>query len=206
MSNICYIISAGDFSGINFIKRENDYVIAADGGYDYACKSGIEVDMVLGDFDSLGRMPDHTNVKVYKPEKDDTDTLLAIKEGMELGYNKFILFGALGGKRIDHSIANMQALLYLTQNGCEGTILDETTAISAVSNGTIRLPSNKHGYFSVFCFSSKAVGVTIQNAKYCVKDVELKNSFPIGVSNEFVGSEPIISVKEGDLMVVWQRS
>lgn len=205
MNKICYIISAGDCSGINFIKEKNDYVIAADGGYQYALDMKIDIDMVIGDFDSLGYVPQVDNVVSFEPEKDDTDTLLAIKEGEKLGYREFVLYGALGGRRLDHSISNIQSLLYLSKKGLKGTIIDEQTTITAVSDGNIVLPKREKGYFSVFSFSTKAVGVTITNAKYCVDDAELSNDFPVGVSNEFVGEHPVISVKKGDLIIMWQR-
>ena len=80
MNNICYIVGAGDNTGTNFTKKENDYVIAVDGGYKIVKKLGISPDLTLGDFDSLGYVPDELNIKTFQVEKDYTDTMIAVME------------------------------------------------------------------------------------------------------------------------------
>ena len=93
----CYIIGAGDFFGLRETPDDSDYVIAADAGYAYCKENHIIPDLVLGDFDSLGSAPKHPNVIELPIEKDDTDTMYAIKLGLEKGYRRFYLYGALGG-------------------------------------------------------------------------------------------------------------
>ena len=105
----CYIIGAGDFFGLRETPDDSDYVIAADAGYANCKEKHIIPDLVLGDFDSLGSAPKHPNVIELPVEKDDTDTMYAIKLGLEKGYRRFYLYGALGGKRPDHTIANLRA-------------------------------------------------------------------------------------------------
>lgn len=204
MKRICYIVSAGDCTGINIIKNKEDYIIAADGGYKYVEEHGIVPDMILGDFDSLGFVPEGENVIVHKPEKDDTDTMLAVREGIKLGYSEFVFFGALGGGRLDHTIANLQVLIYLSKRGMKGKIVDKNVEITAVTNGRISLPYREKGIFSVFTFDERAEGVTIKNAKYEIEDVTVTNDVPLGISNEFVGNEPLISVANGTLIILWQ--
>ena len=89
----CYIIGAGDFFGLREIPDDSDYVIAADAGYEYCRKNNIIPDLVLGDFDSLGAAPKHPNVMQLPVEKDDTDTVFAIKTGLEKGYRHFYIYG-----------------------------------------------------------------------------------------------------------------
>ena len=110
---ICYIIGAGECSRLLLQLKDEDFVIAVDGGYEYVKENRI--DLVVGDFDSLGYVPKHSKVISLPPEKDDTDMLVAIKEGLKAGYRTFRIYGGCGG-RIDHTIANVQHLAYLVKN------------------------------------------------------------------------------------------
>lgn len=94
---ICYIIGAGDFGSGTVAASEGDYIIAGDGGYRLCKERGIQPDLVVGDFDSLGYRPDHPNVRCFRPEKDFTDMHIAVKEGMALGYKHFVIFGGTRG-------------------------------------------------------------------------------------------------------------
>lgn len=200
MNKICYIISAGECAGIVFKKEKEDYIIAVDGGYQYAKNNGIMPDMVLGDFDSLGFVPDEENVIVHKPEKDDTDTMLAVLEGIKLGYREFKLYGALGG-RLDHTLANLQVLMYLSKRGLKGSIISDDVTVLAVTNDMLTLPAKEKGIFSVFTLDEKAKGVTIRYAKYEISEAVLSNDRALGISNEFVGKDVEISVINGTLLI-----
>lgn len=200
MNKICYIISAGECAGIVFKKEKEDYIIAVDGGYQHAKNNGIVPDMVLGDFDSLGFVPDEKNVIVHKPEKDDTDTMLAVFEGIKLGYREFKLYGALGG-RLDHTLANLQVLMYLSKRGLKGSIISDDVIVLAVTNDVLTLPAKEKGVFSVFTLDEKAKGVTIRYAKYEISEAVLSNDRALGISNEFVGKDVEISVINGTLLI-----
>ena len=102
----CYIVGAGEVTELSFDPEEEDLVIACDGGYEYCKKWNKKVNLVIGDFDSLGYVPEHPNVIRLKPEKDDTDTACAIRAGLEQGFQRFIVYGGTGG-RISHTIANI---------------------------------------------------------------------------------------------------
>lgn len=202
MKKICYIISAGDCAGINITKNNEDYVIAADGGYKYAKKAGIIPNMVVGDFDSLGYVPNEENVIVHSPMKDDTDTMLAVKEGMKRGYRHFEIYGALGG-RIDHTIANIQTLIYIKKRNGNARIIGDNNIFTVISDEKIVLPKRDNGMFSVFSMSDTSKNVSIKNAKYNVENVQLHNDFPLGVSNEFDGMPVEISVTDGTLLIIY---
>lgn len=205
MKKICYLMCAGEYTGIHFTKKEEDYVIAVDGGYRYVKDMGMEPDMILGDFDSLGYVPKEKNVIVHKPQKDDTDTMLAVQEGVKLGYKDFVLYGALGG-RLDHSIANIQTLIYISKRGMRGTIVSDKLKMTSITNDSIILPKRESGIFSVFTFDESAAGVFIKNAKYPLTNAVLYNDVSLGISNEFIGEEVEISVKEGTLVILWYIS
>ena len=116
----CYIFGAGSFYGLDRCPRANDFIIAADGGWLACRKTGITPDLLLGDFDSLSTRPDFPNILRVPVEKDDTDTMLAVKTGLERGETEFHIYGGMGGRRTDHTIANFQALLYLARRGAQG--------------------------------------------------------------------------------------
>ena len=201
MQGICYIIGAYRGEDAVILPASADFVIAADGGYTAAQKLGIRPNLVVGDFDSLGYVPDAEEVVQHPVRKDDTDTLLAIRMGLERGYRNFVITGALGG-RLDHSFANLQALLFLRDHGAKGVLYGDGFAATAVTNGSITIEGK--GTLSVFTMDAKAEGVTLRNVSFPVENGTLTNGFPIGVSNEFIGEPATISVEHGTLIVMWQ--
>ena len=115
MASACFIIGAGPFYGLPVAPGPEDVVLAADGGYRHCQTAGITPDLLLGDFDSLGsQRPDNIPTHTFPVEKDDTDTMLAIRYGLEQGYQTFHLYGGTGG-RMDHTLANLQALGFLAR-------------------------------------------------------------------------------------------
>ena len=199
----CVIFCAGGFEKLARPIQKDDYILAADGGLAHLQKLGIEPNGILGDFDSLGYVPQ--NSQVFPVEKDDTDSMLAVRKGLELGYKEFILYGALDGPRLDHTIANLQTLLFLESQGAKGTLVGLRYLITTVKNGVLKLPLAESGIVSVFCLGEKARGVTIRGLKYGLENGQLDSSFPLGVSNHFVGKPARISVQEGSLLAIWDR-
>lgn len=205
----CIIIGAGDLTVGSVAVGEEDLVIAVDGGINYCGVLEIEPDIILGDFDSVNeaqreailtmkeQAPDR--VVVLKPEKDDTDMLAALKLGLEMGYDYFLIYGATGG-RLEHTLANIQCLLFLKNHGAVGYLMDGSGMIFVMRNEEVKLRANLEGYFSLFCLGKEAKGVTIKGLKYELEDYAMSNAFPIGVSNEFVGKEATVSVREGELV------
>ena len=204
MSEICYIIGAGDVTDPHIKANENDLIICADGGYKYKTLLGRECDMVVGDFDSFGSVPETENKIVAPTEKYETDMMLAVDYGYDKGYRNFVLLGALGGERNDHSVANIQLLHYITSKGARGTIYYGNEVFTAFSDGTLNLPAELKGYVSVFSLTDESRGVNIRNLKYEVEDFTLCSYKPIGVSNEFIGLDSSITVEEGSLLVVYK--
>ena len=205
MTGICYIIGAGDVYESGFSAGADDCIICADGGYRYKELLGRECDCVVGDFDSFGTVPE-TDKKIVAPcEKDETDMMLAVDTGYAKGYRDFILFGALGGERSDHSVANIQLLHYIASKGAKGTIIHGDEVFTAFKNDTLYLENNLKGYISVFSLSDESRGVTLKNLKYTLENDVLHSFNPVGVSNEFIGENAEISVKDGALLVVYKK-
>ncbi len=205
---ICYVVASMK-TEYQIEKKPGDLVIAADGGY--AQLSGCRPDVVIGDFDSLGYVPEMENVQVYPKQKDDTDMMLAVKFGLEKGYREFVLLGGIGG-RFDHTMANVQTLAYLHAHGAAGVLKSDTTdmyLIGADENsgkaGEIRFVADTEGILSVFSYGEKTEQATIRGAEYEIENAILNDSFPLGVSNSFVGKEVTISVGRGRLLIVHEK-
>ena len=201
MQGICYIIGAYHGEDAVILPTSRDFVIAADGGYAALDVLGVKANLVVGDFDSLGYVPEAEEIVQHPVRKDDTDTLLAIRLGLERGYRHFVITGALGG-RLDHTFANLQALLFLRDHGARGVLYGDGFAATAVTNGSITIEGQ--GTLSVFSFAPTATGVYLRDVSYPLENAELTSSFPIGVSNEFIGKPATIGVETGTLLVMWQ--
>ena len=199
----CVIFCAAAFDRLLRPLDGEDYIIAADGGLRHTKALGINPHAVLGDFDSLGYTPEGANV--FPVEKDDTDAMLAVRRGLTQGFREFFLYGSLDGPRLDHTVANFQTLQFLADNGAWGYLVGEQTLVTVVKNGTIAFPEGTEGTISVFCLGSDARGVTLEGLYYPLSDGTLTAGFPLGVSNHFTGQEAKISVKEGSLLVLWDR-
>lgn len=197
----CYIIGAGDADIINIEKKDDDFIIACDGGLEHCKRNNVQPDLVIGDFDSLGYIPVNENTLVLPVEKDDTDTAFAVKYAMEKGYLRFVIFGATGGKRADHTYANTALLAFISKNGGNAYLDCGNYAVTAITNSRISFKSGMKGNVSVFSFDEKAVGVYEKGLKYSLYNDILENSDPMGVSNSFTGQESAVAVREGTLII-----
>lgn len=200
----CVIFCAAGFDGLLEPLTGEELVIAADGGAAHLQKLGIRPDVILGDFDSLGYVPEDS--RVFPVEKDDTDMMLAIRLGLSRGCGEFLLYGGLDGPRLDHTVANFQTLSFLTERGAFGWLIGKDYIVTCVKNGTLRFSEKAEGIVSVFCQGSEAKGVTLKGLHYPLEKGALSPHFPLGVSNHFVGSEAEIQVADGTLLVLWDRN
>lgn len=197
---ICYIVGAGDFA-YPFIPKEDELVIAADGGYDSLKNHGIRCDAVVGDLDSAKEVPENVKILRYKKEKDETDMLLAVNYGASLGYTEFRIYGATGGRQ-DHTFANYSLLFHLKKQGLNAKIVSEGALVSPVFEESVKIYGKKGALFSVFAFGNVADGVSIFGARYTLENARLDPFFPLGISNEIVEKEVEISVKSGAVLLM----
>lgn len=202
MSEFCLIISGAPecYFPVSFTKA--DFVIACDAGYIHAQRADIVPDVIIGDFDSyLGDLPGGVEIIRTKPEKDDTDTMMALKLAIRRGYRRIMLVGALGG-RIDHMLANISLIAFAATKGVDLQIVDGHHQIFAVRDGKRRVPRSSWRNLSVFAFDTECTGVTLRGVKYPLEGAVLTNTFALGVSNEFTEDIAEISVESGILIVV----
>ena len=201
---ICYIVGAMPVEPeLAAQPGLNDLIIAADGGYATLRALGVTPHLVVGDFDSLGSVPDHPAVHRLPCEKDDTDIGYALKVALERGFTRFILLGGMGG-RMDHTIANLQLLHYLSLHGAVGILAGSGQAATVITNGSFPFPETMSGYCSVFAWGGPARGVTLEGLKYSLSGAQLDAHFPLGVSNEFLGVPARVCVEDGSLLLTWQ--
>lgn len=201
---ICHIFGAGSFNKNSISLQKDDYIIAADGGYEHLKRLNINPNMILGDFDSLSEVPNHPNIKMHPKQKDDTDMMIAVKEGLALGYRLFSIYGGLGG-RLDHTIANIQIAAWVAEHGARAFLLGEGMVITAIHNGKHSFDKSEKGVVSIFCNGGEARGVYLKNLKYKLVDATLTSTVPTGVSNEFKGEAATAQVRDGTLIIMWNN-
>lgn len=202
----CYIFAGSPDADCKDVIFDDDrYVICADGGLKLALRLGIEPDVIIGDFDTYkGKLPEKWEIIKYPPEKDDTDTMLAVKLALNRGYKNITICGGLGG-RLDHTFANLQTLRYILKHGGIGELVGEGN-IATMQGAGVRVYSRLRGYYcSLFSFGDECSGITLTGFKYPLKNGTLKNSFPLGASNEVTGKSGVISVEKGSLLVIFSK-
>ena len=201
----CIIISGGEEEELWPLGY--GFMIGCDKGCYYAVKQGIPLNICLGDFDSYrGPLPEGVPVEPLPSEKDDTDTLYAVKRALGLGFKKITVRCAFGG-RLDHTVANLFALLYAAERGAvaEATGNGEYAVAFGPRAGTFTVPRREGYSLSVFAGRDLLCDVTVKGTKYELEHATLKGSYPIGVSNEWAADEAEITVNDGTVLVVLSK-
>ncbi|NLJ30014.1 MAG: thiamine diphosphokinase [Clostridiales bacterium] len=201
----CVIIGSAscresDFTGE--FDRKNSFVVCADGGLDSALRYGVTPDLVVGDFDSAqSAPPENVETIRLKREKDDTDTMAAVKIAIRRGFRDFLLLGVLGG-RIDHSIANLYILQFLAGQGCRAMISGDGCRVFLLNGGRLTLSGIVGATVSVFPFGVSSCTVSYEGLKYPLTETRLCASQPIGVSNVVVDENAKITVHGGNALII----
>ena len=203
----CVILSACPVQPeLRRLLRSDDFIIACDAGYRNCARLGCKPDIIVGDFDSAPcPQQDQDDIVVLPHVKDDTDTEYAAKLAAQKGFDEVLLLGALGGKRVEHTLANLCTGLGLEQRGIRAVLQDERSRITFVLPGeSRRYPKEEFFYFSAFPMEGRAEGVCEKGSFYELEDAVLTAGYPLGVSNEYAeGSDCItVSTRQGALVVV----
>lgn len=189
-----------------------DIVIVADRGVMVAKELNIIPDYLVGDFDSGDttvveyfrtqfEIYGKPMIKSFNPEKDETDTELAISLALTLNPSELVILGATG-TRLDHTMANIELLYRIMQSGINARIIDEYNVIS-IHDKEITLKRDKAfgEYFSLIPFTDKVKGLSIRGAKYEVENHILNSGSSLGVSNEFKKDMVEINFESGILIL-----
>lgn len=198
----CFIFGALETQSIPERPVAEDLVIAADKGYQVALSLGIKPDITVGDFDSLGEIPDTDHLIRLNVRKDDTDLEHAVGIALDRGYADIFVYGAVGGK-LDHTLGNIAVAHRAANAGAQIIFCGEDSSFTVIRNASYTLPVHDHGRVSVFSLCSTAHGVTIRGLSYEVDHIDLPQATTLGVSNAFIGKEAEISVKDGTLLIVY---
>jgi thiamine pyrophosphokinase len=203
----CLIFAGGDFSD-DFrdpLLFDKCPVICADRGLVHAQKLGIVPDVIVGDFDSYeGELPPGAEIHRSIPEKDDTDTMLAVKIAIERCYDSIVLFGGLGG-RFDHTFANIQTMRYAFEHGCDMSVSAAENLLFIQGAGSRRYARREDWYFSVFALTPEVRVNELSGVKYELRDYTLTDSFPLGVSNEITADEAVVDIADGIALIVYSK-
>ncbi len=204
----CVIVGGADIGSYEYIKsllRGDDSFVFCDSGLRHMESLGVRPSLIVGDFDSHAnpRLPVETIV--LPCEKDDTDTVYGVKEGLRRGFDTFLLIGVVGG-RLDHTLGNVSILLYLDALGKKGTIVDDYSEMEIVSSSPVSV-SDRYAFFSLLNISGCAQGVSIRHAKYPLDDAEITCEYQYGISNEVLpGQTAVVSIRSGKLLLIKVRA
>ena len=203
----CVIIGGADIGNYDFIRERistDDYFIFCDSGLKHQEKLGVTPNLIIGDFDSYENPQVEIETIVLPCEKDDTDTVFAVKEAVNRGFDDFLLIGAVGG-RLDHTLCNVSILLKLYSIGKTAVIIDDYSDMQIVGRKTAFV-DDSYAFFSLVNITGNAKGITVRNAKYPLKNAEITCDYQYGVSNEpLKGKITEITVKDGELLLIKDR-
>ena len=203
---ICAIFAGGPEAGrLCLPVPEDAYIICADSGLHLAETLSLKPDLVLGDFDSLGAVPESLPHMTVPVEKDDTDTLLASRVALEKGFRDIRIYGAFGG-RLDHTLANLQTLEFLRDAGADAVLIGTGNLAFLMKSGeTKRIPQRAGWSLSLFAWSQECTGVSASGVYYPLQNGTLTRAFPLGVSNRITADSAEITCGSGHLLVICSR-
>ena len=200
----CVIIGGAaisDYGRIRTYLNHGDYCVFCDSGLYHSEGLGVQPDLIVGDFDSHPQPQLPAETIVLPREKDDTDTVFAVKEALRRGFDDFLLIGAVGG-RLDHSLGNVSLLLMLDTKGIPARLVDDYSEMEIVSRQTAFV-EEKYSYFSLLNISGAAEGITVSGAKYPLENATIGCEYQYGVSNEVLpGCITEVTVQNGRLLLV----
>lgn len=201
----CALVGASDFNAEEFCRLDEagalDYVMAVDGGFAHLESIGRKPDMAIGDFDSLGYVPRGLRVVRRSPHKDESDMELALMRAKAQRFDTVYVFGSLG-RRLDHTLANLQLFAGYTEKGMSIIAVDEDSAVTFLAGpDALEAPAREMGTVSVFAMNDECTGVFERGLEWELDDYTLTNRTSLGLSNEFKGEAIMIGVEAGTLAV-----
>ena len=195
----CFIFGALPAESLAVSPKKGDFIIAADKGVQTLEKLKIEPDIIIGDFDSLGFIPEGNVIKL-PVRKDKTDIGYAVDWAIGKGFREFFIYGGFGGL-LDHTLANLQICAEIVLKGGSVLLFGDSQTATFIRNGSLSLCGK--GRISVFAFGGAADGVTLKGLSYELRGARLETHFPLGVGNCFKDKNAEISVERGTLLIIY---
>ena len=183
--------------------KADDITIAADSGYHTARALGERIDILLGDFDSIGDVPRDEGMEIQQvpAEKDYTDTQLAVEIAVERGAEDIVIIGGLSG-RLDHTLSTLAILEDLHGRGVYGTVTDGQSRARYLKSSSTLVARSPYKYLSLIAADEIVKGVDVEGCKYPLKRATLRRRNQFAVSNEITGNVAFISVKKGGVYII----
>lgn len=209
------LIVTGGNVNTEFLKKileENKFetIIAADKGLEALNKINVMPNYIIGDFDSVNKTTlnhyENKNIEItyLKPEKDFTDTHMAIKLAIEKRAKHITIIGATG-TRMDHTLANIHVLNEALQNNVPTEIINENNRIMLTNKKAKLIKNTNYKYVSIIPLTTQIKGVTLKGFKYNVENAIINLGESIGVSNEQIEQEALIEIKEGIAILIYSK-
>lgn len=208
------IVAGGNINPETLLKtcqeEENLNIIAVDKGLETLHQIGIVPNHIIGDFDSIDtkilksyQKKHQVMIHQYNPQKDNTDTDIALRLAIsELNSSSITIIGALG-KRMDHALSNIHILKYALQAKILCQIVDDNNKIYLIENNVTLYRNKIYGkYISLIPLTSTVEGVTLKGFKYPLQNASLVIGESLGISNEMIEEVAYIEIKKGILIVI----
>ena len=223
-----YILTGGNvwLKNLKTTPEKEDIVIAADSGYKNAKALGLAVDIIIGDMDSINRVPETGNMEIIRlpEEKDLTDTQAAVALAIDRGADDICIIGGIGS-RLDHTLSNVSILediegYYSAPLGrrrkffglnkqmkmarqINAIMTNGYNRIRFLRNNSAIIPKNPYfRYISLICAEENAKGVCIDGVKYPLQNARLSRRNQYAVSNEITGNCAFVAVDNGAIYVI----
>lgn len=202
-----FIYAGGSILADNITEhpKGDDLCIAADAGYRNAQELGERVNILIGDFDSLGAIPEGDMEVLQVPaEKDLTDTQIAVETALARGADEIILIGGLGS-RMDHSLSTLAILEDLRERHVHAHINNGYNRVHYLNASSTLILRSGFRYLSVLAIDEKIKGLSIDGCKYPLKRATLNRRLQYAISNEITGNCAMISLRRGRIFVIESR-
>lgn len=202
------IVANGNINNINLLKqlkKEYDFILAADGGTNHCIKAGILPDLIIGDLDSISdntlRISREKNIPIEKfpTKKDSTDTELSINYLISKGYKDITLTGVTGS-RMDHTLGNILLLNKLNESGIKGKIIDDNNIIYLV-HSELNLLRNLDSFVSIIPLTNTGITISLKGFEYELEVVDVSFGSTFCISNKIIEEKAKITIHEGKALV-----
>ena len=200
--NSVLIIGNGEAPAASLLRElinMSDCIIAADGGIDICREHGIYPHFIVGDFDSadpetIAAFPDAEIILMPDQNRHDLDKALEFARTMR---PREIRVTAAFGRRVDHTIANLQLL----RPDKTEKILEfhDTYGRLAVISSRRKMTLPVGTTISLFSFLP-VTGVTLSGFEFPLDNRDYPDGFS-GLSNKTIMEEVLITIKSGYLLV-----
>ena len=195
---------------IDFINKNPHCIrICVDGGLRIAYDNQLELDYIVGDFDTIDKeiiryYKEETEVPIreFNPVKDNTDTDIALELAISLKPMEIVIIGGMGS-RMDHTLANIQILKKPMEAGIRAYLLDEHNRISMIDSNVIIDKQSQYGdYISLLPITQNIINLTLKGFKYPLQAAKMEYGESVGISNEIIDEKAEISFDSGILLMI----